>query len=79
MAPKWISAPHPWSHYHQPPHVPTKVDATKTGHVNYTTINDVPEGEQVLVGTISLNGHPIVILFDLGVSHDFINKACTPR
>jgi hypothetical protein len=60
-------------------HVPTKVDATKTGHVNYMTIKDVPEGEQVLVGTISLNGHPIVILFDLGVSHDFINKACTPR
>jgi hypothetical protein len=44
--------------------------------VNYTTVEDVPEGEQVLVGTFSLNGHPIVILFDSGASHDFISKAC---
>jgi hypothetical protein len=26
-----------------------------------------------------LNGHPIVILFDLGASHDFISKACTQK
>jgi hypothetical protein len=47
--------------------------------VNYTTIEDVPEGEQVFMGTLSLNGHPIVILFDSGASHDFISKACTQK
>jgi hypothetical protein len=47
--------------------------------VNYTTIEDVPEGEQVFTGTLSLNGHPIVILFDSGASHDFISKACTQK
>jgi hypothetical protein len=78
-APRQIFAPHRWSHCHQPPHGPTKVDATKTSRVNYTTIKDVPEGEQVLAGTFSLNGHLIAILFDSGASHDFISKACTQK
>jgi hypothetical protein len=34
----------------------------------------IPKGEQVLTGTFSLNGHPI-ILFDSGATHDFISKA----
>jgi hypothetical protein len=46
-------------------------------HANYTTLEDVPEGEQVLTGMFSLNGHPIVILFDYGVTHNFISMACT--
>jgi hypothetical protein len=36
-----------------------------------------PEGEQVLVGTFSLNGYPVVILFDSAATHDFISRACT--
>jgi hypothetical protein len=47
--------------------------------VNYTTLEDIPEGEHVPVGMFSLNGHPIVILFDFGASHDFISKTCTPK
>jgi hypothetical protein len=47
--------------------------------VKYTTMEDIPKGEQVLVGIFSLNGHPIVILFDSGATHDFISKACTQR
>jgi hypothetical protein len=42
-------------------------------------MSDVLEGEAVLMGTLSLNGHPIVILFDTGATHDFISKACTQR
>jgi hypothetical protein len=42
-------------------------------------MEDVPKGERVLVGTFSLNGHPIVILSDSGASHDFISKAWTQR
>jgi hypothetical protein len=51
----------------------------RTGHVNYTTVEDVPEGEQVLTGTFSFHGHPIVILVDSGASHDFISKVCTQK
>jgi hypothetical protein len=44
-----------------------KVAVAKTGRVNYTTMEDIPEGEQVLMGTFSLNGHPTTVLFDLGL------------
>jgi hypothetical protein len=49
----------------------------KTGRVNYTTLEDVPEGEQVLAGMFSLNGQPIVVLFYSGATHNFISMACT--
>jgi hypothetical protein len=42
-------------------------------------MEDIPEGEQVLVGTFSLNGHPAIILFDSRASHDFISKAYTQK
>jgi predicted aspartyl protease len=42
-------------------------------------MEDIPEGEQVLTETFSLNGHPIAILFDSGASHDFISKKCTEK
>jgi hypothetical protein len=45
--------------------------------VNYTTMKDVPEGGHVLAGTFSLNGHPIIIIFDSGAAHEFISKAYT--
>jgi hypothetical protein len=60
-----------------PPRGPPKVAAAKTSRVNNTTLEDVAEGEQVLVGMFSLNGHPIVVLFYSGVTHNFISMACT--
>jgi hypothetical protein len=42
-------------------------------------MSDIPEGELDLAGTFSLNGHPIVILFDTRATHDFISKECTQR
>jgi hypothetical protein len=53
------------------------VVVAKTGSVNYTTMEDIPEGEPVLAGKFSLNGHSVVILFDSGATHDSISKACT--
>jgi hypothetical protein len=58
---------------------PLRVVAAKTGRVNYTSMKDVPKGRHVLVGTFSLNSHPIVILFDSSVTHDFISKAYTQK
>jgi hypothetical protein len=61
------------------PRGPQKVAIAKTGCINYTTIEEIPEGEQVLTGTFSLNGQPVVFLFDSRASHDFINRACTQK
>jgi hypothetical protein len=36
-------------------------------------------GEEVLVGILFLNEHPIIILFDFGASHNFIIFACAER
>jgi hypothetical protein len=55
------------------------VAIAKIGRINYTTMKDIPEGEQVLAGTFSLNRYPVVVLFDSGATHDFITKACTQR
>jgi hypothetical protein len=56
-----------------------KVVVAKTSHINNTTMEDIPEGEPILAGTFSLNGYPVVTLFDSSATHDFIGKACTQR
>jgi hypothetical protein len=66
-------------HVTHPPCGPSKVAVAKTGRVNYTTMEDIPEGEQVHVGTFSLNGHSTIVLFDSGASHDFISKVYTQK
>jgi hypothetical protein len=66
-------------HITHPPRGPQKVTVAKTGHVNYITMEDIPEGERVLVGTFSLNGHPTIVSFDSGASHDFISKTYTQK
>jgi hypothetical protein len=42
-------------------------------------IKDIPEGEEVFVSTFLLFGHPIIIMFDSGASHDFMSSACAKR
>jgi hypothetical protein len=39
----------------------------------------IPEGEQVLASTFSIDGRPIIIPFDSGSTHDFISKAYTQK
>jgi hypothetical protein len=50
-----------------------------TGYANYTTVDEIPTGEEVLVGTFFLNKHPIIILFDSGASHDFMRSTCAKK
>jgi len=47
--------------------------------VNYTTLEEVPEGTQVMAGTFSVNHCPVTVLFDSGASHTFISQACVER
>jgi hypothetical protein len=65
-------------HITHPPRDPQKVDVAKTGRINYTTMEDIFDGEPVLTGTFFfLNDHPAVVLIDTGATHDFVSKACT--
>jgi hypothetical protein len=51
----------------------------RSGHANYTTMEEIPTGEKVLVGTFFHNEQPIIILFDFGASHNFESFACAER
>jgi hypothetical protein len=53
--------------------------APRTGHANYTTVEEIPTGEEVLAGIFFLNEHPVIILFDSGASHDFMSFTCAKK
>jgi hypothetical protein len=48
--------------------------APRAAPANYTTVEEIPTGEEVLAGMFSLSEHPVIILFDSGASHDFISS-----
>jgi hypothetical protein len=56
-----------------------KGPAPQTGCTNYTTVEEVPMGEEVLAGTFFLNERPIIILFDFGALHDFMSFTCAKK
>jgi hypothetical protein len=56
-----------------------KGHAPRTGRANYTTLEEIPTGEEVLAGTFFLNEHPVIILFDSRMSHDFISSTCAKK
>jgi hypothetical protein len=66
-------------HVTHPPCGLQKVVVAKASRVNYTTMEDIPEGEPVLTGTFALNGQLVFILFDSDATHDFISRACTQK
>jgi hypothetical protein len=49
------------------------------GHTNYTTVEEIPMGEEVLGGMFFLNEHPVIILSDSGASRDFISSTCAKK
>jgi hypothetical protein len=51
----------------------------KAGRVNFTTVEEIPTGEEVLAGMYYLCEHPIVILFNSSTSHDFMSLACAQK
>jgi hypothetical protein len=50
-----------------------------TGHANYTTVEEIPMGEEVLAGTFILHECLIIILFGFGASHNFISSRCVKK
>jgi hypothetical protein len=42
-------------------------------------MEEIPMGEEVLVGAFSLSEHPVIILFDSRASHDFISSTCAKK
>jgi hypothetical protein len=44
------------------------------GKLNFTAMNNIPEGASVLTGTFSINDTPVKILFDSGATHSFISQ-----
>jgi hypothetical protein len=48
---------------------------SRVGRANFTTLEEIPLSEEVLTGMFFLYEHPIIILFDSGVSHDFLSLA----
>jgi hypothetical protein len=45
----------------------------KQGRLNFTTLEELPEGAPVMTGTFSVFNQPKLILFDSGASHSFIS------
>jgi hypothetical protein len=58
---------------------PQRGPTPRTSHANYTTVEEIPTGEEVLAGTLFLNEHPVIILFDSGASHNFMSSTCAKK
>jgi hypothetical protein len=58
---------------------PQRGPTPRTRHANYTSVEEIPMGEEVLARTFFLNEHPIIILFDSGASHDFMSSTCAKK
>jgi hypothetical protein len=58
---------------------PQRGPAPRISHANYTTVEEISTGEEVLAGTFFLNEHPDIILFDYGASHNFMSSTCAKK
>jgi hypothetical protein len=46
----------------------------RQGKLNFTTLEELPEGASIMTGTFSVFNQPALILFDSGASHSFISQ-----
>jgi hypothetical protein len=46
----------------------------RQGKLNFTTLEEVPEGAPIMIGIFSVYNQPALILFDSGASHSFISQ-----
>jgi hypothetical protein len=45
----------------------------RQGRVNLTTLSELPEGAPIMMGTFSINHHPVIIVFDSSATHSFVS------
>jgi hypothetical protein len=50
-----------------------KIAQARKGGLSFTSVGDIPEGALVMMGTFSIRGRPIRVLFDSGATHSFMN------
>jgi hypothetical protein len=48
----------------------------RQGRVKFTTLSELPKGAPVMTVTVSINHQLVIILFDSGATHSFINSKC---
>jgi hypothetical protein len=58
---------------------PQRGPVPRTGRANYTTVEEISTGEEVLADTFFLNEHPVIILFNSGASHNFMSSTCSNK
>jgi hypothetical protein len=46
----------------------------RQGNLNFTTLEELPEGAPIMTGILSVFNQPALILFDSGASHSFISQ-----
>jgi hypothetical protein len=46
----------------------------RQGKLNFTTLEELPEGAPIMTGIFSVYNQPALILFDFGASHNFISQ-----
>jgi hypothetical protein len=51
----------------------------RVGRANYSTMEEIPTGEEVIAGMFFLNEHPVIILFNSVASHDFRSSTCAKK
>ncbi|WVZ81083.1 hypothetical protein U9M48_028505 [Paspalum notatum var. saurae] len=54
---------------------PERDPTPREGRVQYTHVDQIPEGEPVLASTFLVNEHPTVVLFDSGATHTLISRS----
>jgi hypothetical protein len=50
-----------------------KIAQARKGRLSFTYVGDILEGAPVMMGTFSIRGKPIRMLFDSGATHSFMN------
>jgi hypothetical protein len=46
----------------------------RQGKLNFTTLEELPEGAPIMTGIFLVYNQPALILFDSGASHSFISQ-----
>jgi len=56
-----------------------KVPVSRSGQVNFTEAEEIPQGEPMMAGMFTIDSHPAYVLFDSGASHSFMSMGFAQR